>query len=93
MGGGSTKFVLSDRLIVYTKSIKQLLHRKYLLYETGCISIVSNVFLQCLNVSGLISSKLLFFSDSVLKSGILTGFFTTIHYNVFLAYLSRLCIK
>ena len=29
--------VLSDRLIVYTKSRKQLLHRKYLLYETGCI--------------------------------------------------------
>ena len=28
--GGSTKSVLSDRLIVYTKSRKQLLHRKYL---------------------------------------------------------------
>ena len=38
IGGGSTKFVLSDRWIVYTKSRKQLLHRKYLLYETGCIS-------------------------------------------------------
>ena len=39
IGGGSTKFVLSDRWIVYTKSRKQLLHRKYLLYETGCSSI------------------------------------------------------
>ena len=38
IGGWSTKFVLSDRWIVYTKSRKQLLHRKYLLYETGCIS-------------------------------------------------------
>ena len=38
IGGGSTKFVLSDIWIVYTKSRKQLLHRKYLLYETGCIS-------------------------------------------------------
>ena len=37
IGGGSTKFVLSDRWIVYTKSRKQLLHRKYLLYETGCM--------------------------------------------------------
>ena len=37
IGGGSTKFVLSGRWIVYTKSRKQLLHRKYLLYETGCI--------------------------------------------------------
>ena len=36
IGGGSTKFVLSDRWIVYTKSRKQLLHRKYPLYETGC---------------------------------------------------------
>ena len=36
IGGGSTKSVLSDRWIVYTKSRKQLLHRKYLLYETGC---------------------------------------------------------
>ena len=36
IGGGSTKFVLSDRWIVYTKSRKQLLRRKYLLYETGC---------------------------------------------------------
>ena len=27
LGGGSTKSVLSDRLIVYTKSRKQLLHR------------------------------------------------------------------
>ena len=35
--GGSTKSVLSDRWIVYTKSRKQLLHRKYLLYDTGCI--------------------------------------------------------
>ena len=35
-GAGSTKFVLSDRWIVYTKSRTQLLHRKYLLYETGC---------------------------------------------------------
>ena len=39
IGGGSTKFVLSNRWIVYTKSRKQLLHRKYLLYETGCIII------------------------------------------------------
>ena len=37
IGGGSAKFVLSDRWRVYTKSRKQLLHRKYLLYETGCI--------------------------------------------------------
>ena len=37
IGGGSTKLVHSDRRIVYTKSRKQLLHRKYLLYETGCI--------------------------------------------------------
>ena len=29
IGGGSTKSVL-DRLILYTKSRKQLLHRKYL---------------------------------------------------------------
>ena len=36
VGGGSTKSVLSDRWIVYTKRRKQLLHRKYLLYETGC---------------------------------------------------------
>ena len=36
-GGGSTKAVLSDRWIVYTKSRKQLLHRNYLLYETGCM--------------------------------------------------------
>ena len=36
IGGGSAKFVLSDRWIVYTKSRIQLLHRKYLLYETGC---------------------------------------------------------
>ena len=36
IGGGSTKFVLSDRWIVYIRSRKQLLHRKYLLYETGC---------------------------------------------------------
>ena len=36
IGGGSTNFVLSDRWIVYTKSRKQLLHRKYLLYEKGC---------------------------------------------------------
>ena len=36
IGGGSTKFVLSDIWIVYTKSRKQLLLRKYLLYETGC---------------------------------------------------------
>ena len=36
IGGGSTKFVLSDRWIVYTKSRKQSLHRKYLLCETGC---------------------------------------------------------
>ena len=35
IGGGST-FVLSDRLIVCTKSRKHLFHRKYLLYETGC---------------------------------------------------------
>ena len=39
IGGGSTKSVLSDRWIVYTKSRKQLSHRKYLLYETGCISL------------------------------------------------------
>ena len=43
IGGGSTKFVLSDRWIVYTKSRKQLLHRKYLLYETGCIIILTYV--------------------------------------------------
>ena len=36
IGGRSTKSVLSDRWIVYTKSRKQLLHRKYLFYETGC---------------------------------------------------------
>ena len=36
IGGGSSKSVLSDRWIVYTKSRKQLLHRKYLLYETDC---------------------------------------------------------
>ena len=41
IGGGSTKSVLSDRLIVYTKSRKQLLHRKYLLYYTGCTSSIS----------------------------------------------------
>ena len=35
-GGGSTKSVLSDILIVYTKSKKQLLQRKYLLYDTVC---------------------------------------------------------
>ena len=40
IGGGSTKFVLSDRWIVYTKSRKQLLRRKYLLYETDCSSYV-----------------------------------------------------
>ena len=39
IGGGSTKFVLSDRWIVYAQSRKQLLHRKYLLYETGCICV------------------------------------------------------
>ena len=38
IGGSSTKSVLSDRWIVYTKSRNQLLHRKYLSYETGCIS-------------------------------------------------------
>ena len=43
IGGGFTKFVLSDRWIVYTKRRKQLLHRKYLLYETGCISILPKV--------------------------------------------------
>ena len=36
IGGGSTKAVLSDRWIVYAKSRKQLLHQKYLLYETSC---------------------------------------------------------
>ena len=34
---GLPNFFLSDRWIVYTKSRKQLLHRKYLLYETGCM--------------------------------------------------------
>ena len=43
IGGGSTKFVLSDRWIVYTKSRKQLLHRKYLLYETGCITLLPSI--------------------------------------------------
>ena len=38
IGGGSTKSVLSDRWIVYTKSRKQLLHRKYLLNDSGCIT-------------------------------------------------------
>ena len=33
---GSTKSVLSDRFIVCNKSRTQLLHRIYLLYETGC---------------------------------------------------------
>ena len=37
IGGGSSKSVLSDRWIVYTKSRKQFLHQKYLLYETGCM--------------------------------------------------------
>ena len=37
IGGGSAKSVLSDRWIVYTKRRKQLLHRKYLLYDTGCM--------------------------------------------------------
>ena len=36
IGGGSTESVLSDRWIEYTKSRRQLLHRKYLLYDTGC---------------------------------------------------------
>ena len=45
IGGGSTKSVLSDRWIVYTKSRKQLLHRKYLLYETGCMSLEQNQIL------------------------------------------------
>ena len=36
IGGGSSKSVLSDRLIVYNKSRKQLLHRKYLFNETDC---------------------------------------------------------
>ena len=44
IGGGSTKFVLIDRWIVYTKSRKQLLHRKYLLYETGCTSYISQMY-------------------------------------------------
>ena len=43
IGGGSTKSVLSDRWIVYTKSRKQLLHRKYLLYETGFSSILKRI--------------------------------------------------
>ena len=38
IGGGSTKSVLSDRWIVYTKSRKQFLHRKDLLYDTGSIT-------------------------------------------------------
>ena len=43
VGGGSTKFYsVIDRWIVYTKSRNQLLHRKYLLYETGCISMSSS---------------------------------------------------
>ena len=43
IGGGSTKSVLSDRWIVYTKSRKQLLHRKYLLYDTGCMYLLQAV--------------------------------------------------
>ena len=44
IGGGSTKFVLSDRWIVYTKRRKQLLHRKYLLYETGCSKTIAKLY-------------------------------------------------
>ena len=33
----SDRSTLSDILIVYTNSRKQLLHRKNLLYDTGCI--------------------------------------------------------
>ena len=36
IGGGSTKYVLTDRWIVYTKGRKQLLQRNNLLYDTGC---------------------------------------------------------
>ena len=38
--------ICSDRWIVYTKSRKQLLHRKYLLYETGCICTDESCFKQ-----------------------------------------------
>ena len=48
IGGGSTKSVISDRWIVYTKSRKQLLHQKYLLYEAGCtLEKVSKLFYEC----------------------------------------------
>ena len=40
IGGRSTKSVLSDRWIVYTKSRKELLHQKNRLYETGCIKVI-----------------------------------------------------
>jgi len=53
-GGRSTKFVLSDRLIVYTKSRKQLLHRKYLLYETLCSRLP---IFGCGNVKGIFPSE------------------------------------
>ena len=46
IGGGSTKFVLSDRWIVYTKSRKKLSHQKYLLYETGCILAKGYIYLS-----------------------------------------------
>ena len=38
IGGESTQSVLSDRWIVYAKSRKKLLHRKYLLYDRSCSS-------------------------------------------------------
>ena len=38
IGGESTQSVLSDRWIVYAKSRKKLLHRKYHLYDTSCCS-------------------------------------------------------
>ena len=52
IGGGSTKSVIRDRWIVYTKSRKQLLHRKYLLYDTGCILISLNLLKIKVNRGG-----------------------------------------
>ena len=57
IGGGFTKFVLSDRWIAYIKSRKQLLHRKYVLYETGCSSCLysHNPFLVDKNNNPIVS--------------------------------------
>ena len=56
IGGGSTKIVLGDRWIVYTKSRKQLLHRKYLLYETGCICVIYQSQPMSMGLVGLITN-------------------------------------